>query len=121
MLSTGWWGFPGRDNGSSKVHAVVDGKALCGKTPHPKSEFQWCCHGINREFIDCQACKAVIDKQPTLESIVRSLRDAARSLAELTIRSKDADIAHRARLLIDEIKASEKVVKPIGLCTTLPK
>lgn len=121
MLSTGWWGIPGRENSTSKVHAVKDGKPICGKSPHPKSQYQWCCHGFNREYIECQKCRELIDRQPSLESVIRSLRDAARSLAELTARSKDNEIGFRTRLLINEIQASERVVKPIGLSTTLPR
>lgn len=55
---TGYFGVPGGYGG--KVHVVQNGKPVCG-TPLPrKSEFQWCAHGIERQYVECERCMAFI-------------------------------------------------------------
>jgi hypothetical protein len=56
VIATGYYGIPGRYGG--QVHVVRDGKPLCGLRPHPKAEFQWCCHGFNLSYVEleCRRC-----------------------------------------------------------------
>lgn len=62
--STGWWGIPGQTDGgrNSRVHAVQDGKPVCGQIFHPLAEFQWCCDGFVRRYIECEKCKHILDQ-----------------------------------------------------------
>lgn len=121
ITSTGWWGIPGQKDGgrNSRVHAVSDGKPICGQKFHPEAEYQWCCDGLNRDYLECEKCKRIIDRVVPPGEMLRLLRDDARSLAELTRRSKDPFIRERTEALIRTIKESERTVKPIGLCTTI--
>jgi hypothetical protein len=58
--STGWFGRPSTsEHGarSTKVHAVVDGRVLCGYRPHHTMIYQWCSASINFRYLECPRCK----------------------------------------------------------------
>lgn len=62
-MSTGWFGIPGKvPSKSTKVHAFHEGRTLCGWTPDPKYQFQWCATGIVLTLIDCSRCRAKIEE-----------------------------------------------------------
>ena len=58
MLATGYYGVPGSSKGSFTVHAVMEGKPLCGWRPRKNMEFQWCAGGIRWDYLECERCKA---------------------------------------------------------------
>lgn len=58
VTDTGWFGVPGREGGL--VHAVYMGRPICGTVMHPEAQFQWCCHGLNFSWIECERCKSRI-------------------------------------------------------------
>lgn len=59
MFSTGWYGIAGgASSDSSKVHALANGRPLCGWKPRPAMEYQWCAGGICFPYLECDRCKA---------------------------------------------------------------
>ena len=63
QMSTGWFGIPGKTPPvDGKVHAVHQGKTICGWKPESPYQFQWCAHGINLPMIDCSKCHAAGEK-----------------------------------------------------------
>jgi len=62
VTSTGWWGMPGQNNPTAKVHAVCDQKPICGARFHPKAEYQLCCSGLNYSYVECSKCREIIRK-----------------------------------------------------------
>jgi len=62
VTSTGWWGMPGQNNPTAKVHAVCDQKPICGAKFHPKAEYQFCCSGLNYSYVECSKCREIIRK-----------------------------------------------------------
>lgn len=61
-MSTGWWGLPGDGTGncSTKVHVEVDGKPACGFKVRPEMIYQWCCPGVNANYVECTHCTRMI-------------------------------------------------------------
>lgn len=58
QFATGYFGVPGKQGG--KVHVVLNNKPLCGQALPPKSEFQWCCHGIDFVALECGRCRQIV-------------------------------------------------------------
>lgn len=56
MIATGYFGVPGKLGG--KVHIAVDSKPLCGSAMPKESVFQWCAHGVKRQYVECERCKS---------------------------------------------------------------
>lgn len=59
MIETGYFSNLLYPYSRSKVHVVDDGKPLCGCAISKNSEFQWCAHYINPEYIECSRCKTI--------------------------------------------------------------
>lgn len=53
---TGYYGKPGTHY-TSGVHAVRDGKPLCGYRPAKTMVFQWCANGIQHDYLECDRCR----------------------------------------------------------------
>lgn len=69
MLATGYFGVPGSSRGSFTVHVVKeDGNPLCGWRPRQEMRFQWCAHGIQYNYLECDGCK---EKAKSLLKIIR--------------------------------------------------
>lgn len=68
-MTTGFFGIPGREptHNSHKVHVVDKDKPVCGTRIHPKAQYQWCAHGIERSYVECERCKAWIKKNGSLK------------------------------------------------------
>ena len=62
VISTGWFGEPGKTNRKSKVHLVSKGKPVCGAKMGPRQQFQWCSHDIQWGYIECESCRKVARK-----------------------------------------------------------
>lgn len=61
-VEVGWFGIPGGPSWrSTKTHAVVDGKPMCGSRLGKDMEFQWCSHHGNI-VPECETCKRLIAK-----------------------------------------------------------
>jgi hypothetical protein len=67
-ITTGYFGIPGSRKGNFTVHAVSSGKPICGTRMPDKAEFQWCCHSINYQFLECEKCKKIA-RTPILRQI----------------------------------------------------
>lgn len=63
-MTTGWFGIPGKTPGpkDGTVHVVHNGKTLCGWTPGPEFEFQFCATGIHLPMIECARCRTAGEK-----------------------------------------------------------
>jgi len=60
----GWWGHPGEDNHKIKVHAVRDGKPICGTRVH--GSYQWCVPYGERKhpcYVECRHCLKLLEKE----------------------------------------------------------
>lgn len=59
--ATGYFARAGKpDNAmakATKVHALKNGKAMCGYRPHKTMSFQWNSNGLVYGYIDCPSCK----------------------------------------------------------------
>lgn len=101
VTATGWWGIPGRENPLAKIHAVCDGKAICGKIPHVKSIFQWCANGLYRSYVECKTCIKIIDEEAmtrkqALEELKR-VKDNLATMEQQVLRlKKRVDAAEKA-------------------------
>ncbi len=51
--STGYFGIPGRIGGM--VHAVRDGRPLCGRRD-PRAVYLWCAWGWVFSYLECRRC-----------------------------------------------------------------
>jgi hypothetical protein len=69
-IATGYFGVPGSRKGNFTVHAVsgYPRRTLCGTRMPAAAEFQWCCHGINYQFLECEKCKKIA-RTPILRQI----------------------------------------------------
>lgn len=56
-MEVGFFGIPGGRSGTM-THIVFHGKPVCGVRIHPKSEFQWCSHGLHY-IPECKKCKKI--------------------------------------------------------------
>lgn len=56
-MSTGYFGVPGTERTTNAHVRKNDGQCLCGYTPHPSYEYQWCAHGIQEDYVECKKCK----------------------------------------------------------------
>lgn len=58
-MTTGYFGIPGNKDrhDNHHVHVVDNGRPVCGTRVHPGSQYQWCAHGIQQDYVDCQRCK----------------------------------------------------------------
>jgi len=64
---TGWFGIPARDGRyyrGGRVHALRDGKPICGEHIHPKAGFQQSAPGIVKSHIECRRCLERIERKP---------------------------------------------------------
>ena len=66
ITATGWYGVPGSRRPGGKVHVVSKSKRgpICGSPIGPKSEFQFCAHGAHIAYVECERCKAMLEKKP---------------------------------------------------------
>lgn len=69
MRATGFWGVPGGIR-STQTHCVTTSplKAACGSRVGRLMEFQWCAMGWHRVYVECQRCRAFLDRQPKGET-----------------------------------------------------
>jgi hypothetical protein len=59
----GWYGIPGGPEWrSTKTHAVVEGKPLCGSKLGENMEFQWCSTIEGNHLPECKRCEKVLRK-----------------------------------------------------------
>jgi hypothetical protein len=58
--SVGWYGRAkeaGHRAASTRhVHAVKDGKPVCGYEPHPTMRFQFCAGRLHLSYVSCPGC-----------------------------------------------------------------
>jgi len=59
-VATGYYGVPGSFGGL--VHVAVAGRPLCGTRLALGSQFQWCAHGVQTGYLECQRCKRLVAK-----------------------------------------------------------
>ena len=61
-MSTGYFGIPGskRESDVTPVHAVRDGKPICGARLRKAMQFQWCAVGFEERYIECGRCKRIL-------------------------------------------------------------
>lgn len=49
-----------------KVHAIFEGKAICGAKFHPEAEYQFCGHGLHFDMLECDSCKHIVRRHGLL-------------------------------------------------------
>jgi hypothetical protein len=63
-LSIGWYGIPGGPSyRSTPVHVHARGHGpICGAKLSSKMQYQWCSHGVQREYIECGNCLRRVER-----------------------------------------------------------
>lgn len=54
-ITTGYFADP-EEKTWTKVHAVRNGKPLCGCKISDGMEYQWCSQTIQKKYIECERC-----------------------------------------------------------------
>jgi hypothetical protein len=59
-VETGYFGVPDgpRRGRSTKVHAVENGKPICGARIGLDMVYQWCARWVQWSYLECEHCKA---------------------------------------------------------------
>ncbi len=63
MITTGYFGIPGRTNERAKVHAVDGHQPICGTKMHRDSEYQFCASFIDYRMLECKRCRKIVAEQ----------------------------------------------------------
>lgn len=69
LVTTGYWGRPGRRETLTKVHARLAGETnpLCGVRVHEQAQYQWCANQAVTSYIECRSCTKAL---PALDAAV---------------------------------------------------
>lgn len=78
---TGFWGIPS-EYWRGKVHAVKDGEPMCGIGIGPKCVYYFADKGINRSYISCKRCNAMLDQHPWREDMSDTIMNIVNRMME---------------------------------------
>lgn len=73
-IATGYFGVPGSSKGRFTVHVINNGKPLCGWKPRSDMAFQWCAHGVQWTYIECDRCR-----EKSIKYLPKPFRESVRA------------------------------------------
>lgn len=75
-MEVGYFGRAKEDGHSARstqVHALLNGKVMCGYKPHPTMKFQWCAFDTGVHLVECPKCKEKTKELVFLKLGMRSI------------------------------------------------